>query len=67
MTNYQASCGHTIEYGTQRTVAIKSLTREWNNSIDYKSVCPICFSRYEAEGSILHTDGDERRWLNEKG
>jgi len=66
MTNFQASCGHVIEHGEEKRIAIKALTREWNPCIHYISACPTCYSRYAANGDILHTDGEQQRYLNDE-
>ena len=60
-----ASCGHKVEdISDLRDCTVAAYTREGNRALEYTSLCKECYDWHQSEGSVLHDEGEENKWVN---
>ena len=62
-----ASCGHEVEDISHLwDCTVAAYTREGKRALEYTSLCKECYDWREREGSVLHDEGEENKWMNGK-
>jgi hypothetical protein len=58
------SCGHREDdFDRHYNVMTKDWSRENTKAVGYRSVCLLCYKRYEKSGELLYTDREAMEWL----